>query len=80
MANGPDSTHAQEDWQALSQQYWNAWTEATRNAFGAAADTTTAGKTPWHEGLEQWSRMFDAGKVQGAQHEVVERLLAGARS
>jgi class III poly(R)-hydroxyalkanoic acid synthase PhaE subunit len=24
--------------------------------------------------------MFDAGKVQGAQHEVVERLLAGARS
>jgi hypothetical protein len=80
MANGSGSTRAQEDWQALSQQYWNAWTEATRNAFGAAADTTTAGKAPWHEGLEQWSRMFDAGKVQGAQNEVVERLLAGARS
>jgi len=80
MANGPDTTHALDDWQALSQQYWNAWTEATRNAFGAASATTTAGKMPWHEGLEQWSRMFDAGKAQGAQNEIVERLLAGARS
>jgi len=80
MANGPDTTRALGDWQALSQQYWNAWTEATRNAFGAASSTTTAGKMPWQEGLEQWSRMFDAGKAQAAQSEVVERLLAGARS
>jgi class III poly(R)-hydroxyalkanoic acid synthase PhaE subunit len=80
MANGPDTTHALDDWQALSQQYWNAWTEATRNAFGAASSTTTAGKMPWQEGLEQWSRMFDAGKAQGAQNEVVEWLLAGARN
>ena len=80
MANGPDTTRAQEDWQALSQQYWNAWTDATRNAFGAATDAATAGRMPWHEGLEQWSRLFDAGKAQGAQNEVVERLLAGARS
>ncbi|HEU4858136.1 MAG TPA: class III poly(R)-hydroxyalkanoic acid synthase subunit PhaE [Rhodanobacteraceae bacterium] len=80
MANGPDTTHALDDWQALSQQYWNAWTEATHNAFGAASATTAAGKVPWHQGLEQWSRMFDAGKAQGAQNEVVERLLAGARS
>ncbi|HKZ12095.1 MAG TPA: class III poly(R)-hydroxyalkanoic acid synthase subunit PhaE [Rhodanobacteraceae bacterium] len=80
MANGPDTTRALDEWQALSRQYWNAWTEATRNAFGTASATTTAGKMPWHEGLEQWSRMFDAGKAQGAQNEVVERLLAGARS
>src|SRR5690348_7480259 len=80
MANGPDTTRAQDDWQALSQQYWNAWTDATRNVFGAAANTTTADKMPWHEGLEQWSRMFDAGKTHGAQNEIVERLLAGARS
>lgn len=80
MANGPDTTRAQENWQALSQQYWNAWIEATRKAFGTAANTAPAGKMPWHEGLEQWSRMFDAGKVQGAQNEIVERLLAGARS
>jgi len=80
MANGPDTTRAQEDWQALSQRYWNAWTDATRNAFGAATDAATAGKMPWHEGLEQWSRLFDAGKARDAQSEVVDRLLAGARS
>lgn len=80
MANGPDTTRAQDDWQALSQKYWNAWTDATRKAFGTAASAAPAGRMPWSEGLEQWSRMFDAGKAQGAQNEVVERLLAGARS
>lgn len=80
MAKGSDSTRAHDDWQALSQQYWNAWNDATRKAFGNTADATNPGKTPWHEGLEQWSRMFDAGNAQGSQNEVVERLLAGARS
>jgi class III poly(R)-hydroxyalkanoic acid synthase PhaE subunit len=80
MANGPDTTRLHEDWQALSQQYWNAWTDATRHAFGTTSDTADAGKMPWQEGLQQWSRMFDTGKLPGAQSEVVERLLAGARS
>jgi hypothetical protein len=80
MAKGPDPTRAPDDWQALSQQYWNAWADATRKTFGSAADATTADKTPWHEGLEQWSRMFDAGGAGKTQSEVVERLLAGARS
>ncbi|HEX7370279.1 MAG TPA: class III poly(R)-hydroxyalkanoic acid synthase subunit PhaE [Rhodanobacteraceae bacterium] len=76
-----DTTRALEGWQALSQQYWNAWNDATRNAFDAQAGSVGAAeKTPWHEGLEQWSRMFDAGKAQASQSEVVERLLAGARS
>lgn len=83
MGEGPTdstrSTRAQDDWQALSRQYWNAWADATRTAFGGAADPA-ADKLPWHEGLEQWSRMFDANKAQNAQSEVVERLLAGARS
>jgi len=80
MAKGPDPTRAPDDWQALSQQYWNAWADATRKAFGSAADATAPDKTPWHEGLEQWSRMFDARGAGGTQSEVVERLLAGARS
>jgi class III poly(R)-hydroxyalkanoic acid synthase PhaE subunit len=80
MANGPDMKRAPEEWQALSQQYWKAWTDATRNVFGAAADTTAAGKMPWHEGLEQWSRMFGAATAPGAQNEALERMLAGARS
>ena len=80
MAKGPDTTRAQDDWQKLSAQYWNAWNDATRKAFGVKAGDVEPGKTPWHEGLEQWSRMFDAGSVQNAQSETVERLLAGARS
>ncbi|HJR12213.1 MAG TPA: class III poly(R)-hydroxyalkanoic acid synthase subunit PhaE [Rhodanobacteraceae bacterium] len=79
MAKGQDQTRPQNDWQAMSQQYWNAWNDATRKAFGAVPEAA-ADKAPWHEGLEQWSRMFDAGKAQGTQNEVVERLLAGARS
>lgn len=79
MAKGQDQTRPQNDWQAMSQQYWNAWNDATRKAFGASPEAA-ADKTPWHEGLEQWSRMFDAGKAQSTQSEVVERLLAGARS
>ena len=80
MAKGQDQTRPQNDWQAMSQQYWNAWNDATRKAFGALPPEADAGKTPWHEGLEQWSRMFDAGRAQTAQTETVERLLAGARS
>ena len=80
MAKGQDRTRPQNDWQAMSQQYWNAWSDATRKAFGASADSTATDKMPWHEGLEQWSRMFDARKAQDTQSETVERLLAGARS
>src|SRR5882724_7172405 len=62
-----------QDWQALQQQYWNAWSDATRQAVGQAP----APATPWHEGLEQWSRMFaDSGK----QNETGDRLMAGAKN
>ena len=80
MARGQDRTRSTEDWQTLSQQYWDAWNDATRKAFGAPAGAVDSGKAPWHEGLEQWSRMFDAGGARNAQAETVERLLAGARS
>ncbi|MGH8146316.1 MAG: class III poly(R)-hydroxyalkanoic acid synthase subunit PhaE [Rhodanobacteraceae bacterium] len=81
MAKAPDAASAPTDWQALSRQYWDAWTDATRKAFGSqAADDFAPGKMPWHEGLEQWSRLFHAGKARDTQSETVERLLAGARS
>ncbi|MGH8126245.1 MAG: class III poly(R)-hydroxyalkanoic acid synthase subunit PhaE [Rhodanobacteraceae bacterium] len=80
MAQGPDTSPKSSDWQALSRQYWDAWTDATRKAFGAEPDAAAPDKMPWQEGLEQWSRMFYAGKTQAAQSEVIERLLAGARS
>ena len=61
-----------KDWQALQRQYWNAWTDLTRNQAGATPDAST----PWHEGLEQWARMFGNG---GKQSEATERLMASAK-
>ncbi|MGH8151122.1 MAG: class III poly(R)-hydroxyalkanoic acid synthase subunit PhaE [Rhodanobacteraceae bacterium] len=80
MAKTPGVTGALGDWQAMSRQYWDAWAEATRKAFGATAEAATPDKTPWHEGLEQWSRMFDARRTGDTQSEVVEHLLASART
>ena len=62
-----------KDWQALQRQYWNAWTDLTRTQASETPDPAT----PWHEGLEQWSRMFgNAGK----QSEAVERLMSSAKN
>ncbi|SRR5579883_1332692 len=77
MATSPDPTRAFEDWQALSRRYWDAWNDATRKAFETSTQATQAEVMPWHEGLEQWSRMFSQS---GSQSEIVERLLAGAKS
>ena len=63
-----------DQWQTLSRQYWNAWQDLTREA-GAAAGSDPAAK-PWHEGFEQWARMF-AGP--GKQSETIERVLASAK-
>ena len=72
MSNAKPTQDWQKDWQALQKQYWSAWQDATRNASGATDATT-----PWHEGLEQWSRLFaDSGK----QNETLDRLMAGAKS
>lgn len=61
----------QKDWLALQKQYWSAWQDATRNAT-----TVPDPATPWHEGFEQWARLFgDSGK----QNETLDRLLAGAK-
>ena len=62
-----------QDWQAMQQQYWNAWSDATRQSVGQ----TPSAATPWHEGLEQWSRMF-AGS--GQQSETADRLMSSAKN
>ncbi len=80
MASKPDPSQTMKDWQAMSRQYWDAWSDATRKAFGATAQDSEPTQTPWHEGLEQWSRMFGARTPQDSQSEMVERMLAGARS
>ena len=64
-----------DQWQALSRQYWNAFQDLTREA-GAGAGRDPAAM-PWHEGFEQWARMFGG---PGKQSETVERVLASAKS
>lgn len=71
MSDTKSTQDWQKDWQALQQQYWSAWQDATRNAVGVAPDPAT----PWHEGLEQWSRVFGNS---GKQNETLDRLMAGA--
>lgn len=80
MAKTADTARTLEDWQAMSTQYWNAWADATRKAFGAGAGTAVDGTAPWHEGIEQWTRLFEANQASTSQSDVVEHLLAGARS
>ena len=64
-----------DQWQAMSRQYWNAFQDLSREAGVSAGRDPSA--TPWHEGFEQWSRMF-AGS--GKQGETIERVLASAKS
>ena len=61
------------DWQALQRQYWSAWSDLTRNLLVRPPDAAT----PWHEGSEQWSRMFGSA---GVQSEAAERLMSSAKS
>lgn len=62
-----------QDWQALQNRYWNAWSDATQSAVGRAVDVPM----PWQAGIEQWQQMFgNAGK----QSEATERLLGSAKS
>jgi class III poly(R)-hydroxyalkanoic acid synthase PhaE subunit len=61
-----------KDWQALQSQYWSAWSDLTRNQAGATPDAAT----PWHEGLEQWSRMFGSA---GKQSDAADRLMSSAK-
>jgi len=64
-----------DQWQALSRQYWNAFSDLTREAGNGAGRDAAA--MPWHEGFEQWARMFGG---PGKQSETVERVLASAKS
>jgi class III poly(R)-hydroxyalkanoic acid synthase PhaE subunit len=72
MSDTKSTADLSKDWQAMQQQYWNAWTDATRQA----SSQQPAAGTPWHEGLEQWSRMFDSGK----QSETADRLMSSAKN
>lgn len=72
MSDGKSTQDWMKDWQSLQKQYWNAWSDATRAVKPEMPDPTT----PWHEGFEQWARLFgDSGK----QNETLDRLMASAK-
>jgi class III poly(R)-hydroxyalkanoic acid synthase PhaE subunit len=73
MSNGKSTQDWMKDWQAMQKQYWTAWTDATR----AVKPETPDPATPWHEGFEQWARLFgDSGK----HNETLDRLLSSAKN
>jgi class III poly(R)-hydroxyalkanoic acid synthase PhaE subunit len=61
-----------KQWQALSQQSVNAWTEVARDAAAKAGGGSTGG-------FEQWSRPFGAGAGAGGHGETIERLVDSAK-
>ncbi len=61
------------NWQALQNQYWNAWSDATQSAVGSSAEASM----PWQAGIDKWRQMFGNA---GEQSEATERLLGSARS
>jgi len=75
-----------KDWEALQHQYLTAWSELAQKApyasvaaspFAASAPGAIPGMPPWHEGLEQWSRLFASASRQG---DTVERLVESGKS
>ena len=75
-----------KDWEALQRQYLTAWSELAQKApyasaaaspFAAPAPGAMPGMPPWHEGLEQWSRLFASASRQG---DPVERLIESGKS
>lgn len=60
-------------WQGLSRNVLNAWQDMARQA-GAAPQAPVS---PWHEGFEQWARLFASGG--GAQSETIERIIDSAK-
>lgn len=60
-------------WQGFSRNMMNAWQDMARQA-GAAPQ---APASPWHDGFEQWARLFASGG--GAQGETIERIIDSAK-
>lgn len=93
MSDGKPLNDWVKDWEALQRQYLAAWTDLLQKTptaspppfsvpFGSipgmfGAGQAAPGALPWHEGLEQWARLF-ANK--GAQSETVERVVESSKA
>ncbi len=86
MSDNKSSNDWVKDWEALQRQYLNAWSELAQKApfasaapspFAAPAPGAIPGMPPWHEGLEQWSRLFASASTQG---DTVSRLVDSGKA
>lgn len=75
MAETPANPQWLQDWQTMSRQYWDGWKDLAGKNPGLAAGV--ASSPPWHEGLEQWARLY-AGS--GNHGDVADRMLSNAKA
>ena len=76
MPDPADTLPWGKNWEAMSRQYWTAMQNLSQQAAAQAPGALPDATRPWHEGLEQWSRMFAGSNPQS---EITERALAGAK-
>lgn len=62
-------------WQGLSRNMLSAWQDMARQT--GAMPPVQPPASPWHEGFEQWARLFASGG--GAQSETIERIIDSAK-
>lgn len=72
------STHkSATDWMKLSQDYWKGWQDLTQQALRSAQAEHSA--APWHEGLEQWARLFRGTPGHSDASNILDQLLDHGR-
>lgn len=66
----------QDDFEALTRQYWNAWSDSLRSAAAPAA-TAVPGMPGWTEAMNWWTQLAKGGVPQG--DEAVSRFSSQAQ-
>ncbi|MEZ5440330.1 MAG: poly(R)-hydroxyalkanoic acid synthase subunit PhaE [Lysobacterales bacterium] len=68
---------AMDDWLKLSQDYWKGFQDLTGQAMRSVQAESTA--APWHEGLEQWTRMFRGMPGHSDASNILDQVLDHGR-
>jgi class III poly(R)-hydroxyalkanoic acid synthase PhaE subunit len=66
-----------DDWLKMSQNYWKGWQDLTQQAMQGIQ--SEHGAAPWHEGLEQWSRLFRGAAGSTDMNNALDQLLDHGR-
>jgi len=60
------------DWQGMSEQYWRGVGDLSKQMMAGKM----AQQTPWNEGIEQWSRMFQPKDANSTYEQLMEQSKA----